>query len=126
MAAKGLDVVAQRRHLEMCLAEDGGDGAVVDAGRNRLDAGCLEAGDHGLGRRLRRDVDVADGAAQDGVANAAADEARGLTLGAQRRHHGHGLVRRHPRLGIDLAGLVHRLPRLLDARGLTSPDVRRD
>ena len=38
MAAIGFDVLAQRRHLERVLVDDDGDRAVLDAGRNRLEA----------------------------------------------------------------------------------------
>ena len=39
VAAIGLHVLAQRGHLERMLVDDDGDGAVLDAGRHRLEAG---------------------------------------------------------------------------------------
>ena len=39
VAAVGFDVLAQRGHLERMLLDDDGDGAVLDAGRHRLEAG---------------------------------------------------------------------------------------
>ena len=38
VAAEGLDVLAQRRHLERPAVDHDGDGAVLDAGRHRLEA----------------------------------------------------------------------------------------
>ena len=45
MASEGLDVLAQRRHLERLAVDHDGDGAMLDAGRNRLETG-------GLARRI--------------------------------------------------------------------------
>ena len=44
LAAEGLDVLAQRRHLERPAVDHHRDGAVLDAGRHRLEAGGLARG----------------------------------------------------------------------------------
>ena len=50
VSPEGLDVASERRHLERRMARDDGDGAVLDAGRHRFQAGGLgEAHDVGSG-----------------------------------------------------------------------------
>jgi len=74
-AAIGLHIPPQGGDFEAAPAADGGDRAVVQPGRDGLQPGGLEGGDHSRRFQARRQVDVGDGAAHDGVANAAADKA---------------------------------------------------
>ena len=83
MAAEGLDVLAQRRHLERMTVDDHRHGAVLDPGRHRLEAGGLDAADHLVGHRRGGDVDVAVRLAQQRVAHRAADDARLLAVAAE-------------------------------------------
>src|SRR5690606_17508179 len=59
-AAVGLDIAAQGGDLVGPALGDGGDGAVVDAGRDSLQPRLLQGGDHPLGRQGGGDVDVVD------------------------------------------------------------------
>jgi hypothetical protein len=91
-AAVGGDVAAQRRHLDRRAVDDGGDGAVGEARRHRLDLRLREPRDHLLGRQPGGEVDVVDLELEQGVADAAADEARLALRRAKRAQQP-----RHPR-----------------------------
>ncbi len=85
VAAEGLDILAQRGDLERTAVHDHRDGAVLDPGRHRLEAGCLDAADHLGGQRRRGDVDVAVRLAEQRVAHRAADHARLLAVAIEHR-----------------------------------------
>ena len=85
VAAEGLDVLAQRRHLERPALDHHRDGAVVDAGRHRLEAGGRGAAHHLRRQRRGRDIDVAQRHAEQRVAHRAADDARLLAVAVERR-----------------------------------------
>ncbi len=69
MTPVGLDVAAERRHLEGPPVRQHGHRAMLDAGRHRLQTSRLDAGD-GLGRQRRGgDVDVGDRAPHQRVAD---------------------------------------------------------
>ena len=62
VAAVGLDVLAQRRHLEAAARDDQRHRAVLDAGRHHLDAGGLgQRGIDLVGRRGRGEIDSPTG-----------------------------------------------------------------
>ena len=83
VAAEGLDVLAQRRHLERPAVDHHGDGAVLDAGRHRLEARGLGAPDHLVRHGGGGDVDLADRLAEQRVAHRAADHARLLAVAVE-------------------------------------------
>ena len=60
MAAIGLDVGAQCRDFERNMVRDHGDSAVLQAGRDRLQACLLHRLDGLLGLGRRRDIDIGD------------------------------------------------------------------
>ena len=84
-AAVGGDVAAQGGDLDRLAADHGGDRAVGEAGRHRLDPRRLEPADHLVGRDPGGEVDVARLEAEQGVAHAAADESRLARRRAKRR-----------------------------------------
>ena len=59
-AAVGRHVAPQRRHFDGMAVTHCGDRAMIDPGRNRLDAHLLEPLDDFLGTQARRKVDVVD------------------------------------------------------------------
>ena len=65
------------------LVDDDGDGAVLDAGRHRLEAGGVHAPHHLLRHRGGGDVDLMDGLADQRVAHRAADHARLLAVAVE-------------------------------------------
>ena len=75
----GRDIAPKSRHFDRPAGEDGGDGAMGDSGGNRLDPGLLEPANHLVGSETSGEVDVVDVEIEQGVADAAADEA-GLAL----------------------------------------------
>ncbi len=87
-AAVGGDVASQGRHLDRLARHDGGDRAVGEPGRNRLDPGLAEPIHHLLRRQSGGEVDVADRKPEQRVADAAADIARVAVPGAERREQG--------------------------------------
>ena len=127
VAAEGLDVAAQRRHLDAGVIGDHGHRAVVDAGRNVLQPG----GFGGLHHRRRfqrcRDIDVADLAPEQAVAHAAADETRRAAGALQRLIDGMRGTGRHPGLRkgaeIDLHRHAPVSTRRTSARLLSIPAV---
>jgi hypothetical protein len=107
-AAVGLDVSAQGGDLERAALGHRGDGAVLDPRRHGAQPGGLDRGDGLLWGEPGGDVDVLvrPGAAEQGVAHAAADETGAVRAAGrlQRRHHraggtGGGPVLRRKRLG---------------------------
>ena len=85
VAAEGLDVLAQRRHLERPAVDHHRDGAVLDAGRHRLEARGADAADHLVGNGGGGDVDFADRLAEQRIAHRAADHARLLAVAIEHR-----------------------------------------
>ena len=83
MAPVGLDILAQRRHLERRAVDHDRDGAVVDAGRHRLEARGRGAAHHLLRHGGGGEVDVADRLAEQRVAHGAADHARFLAVAVE-------------------------------------------
>ncbi len=83
VAPEGLDVLAQGRHLERAALDHHRDGAVVEAGRHRLEAGRFGAARDFLRQRRRRHVDVAMRQTEQRVAHRAADHARFLAVASE-------------------------------------------
>ena len=83
-AAVGRDVAAQRRDLDRLALDDRGDGAVGEAGRHRLDPRACQPRHHLFRGEAGGEIDVADLQAEQGVADAAADEAGLARLRVQR------------------------------------------
>ena len=83
VAAIGFHVAAQRRHLEGMVVDDDGDGAMLDAGRHRLEAGGLHAPHHFLRHRGGGEVDLMNGDADQRIAHRAADHARLLAVAVE-------------------------------------------
>ncbi len=111
MASERLDVFAQGRDLERPPSGDDGDGAVLDAGGHRLEAGGLDPADHFVRMRGGGDVDVAERLAEQRIAHRAADHAR-LLAGAVERAEKIAKRRRSQPCGIEAAQ---------DLRHLVSP-----
>ena len=65
------------------LVDDGGDGAVLDSRRHRLEAGRGEAPHYLLRHRRGCDVYFADGEAEQGIAHRPADGARLLAVAVE-------------------------------------------
>ena len=112
VAAIGLHVLAQRGDLERMLVDDHGDGAVLDAGRHRLEAGGLHAAHHLLRHRGGGDVDLVDRHVDQRIAHRAADHARFLAVaiehGEQTRQRAAGEPGRVAQAAIGAAGLRRR------------------
>ena len=83
VAAVGLHVLAQRGHLERVFVDDDGDGAVLDAGRHRLETGGGNAPHHLFRHRGSGDVDFLDRQTDKRVAHRAADRARLLAVAVE-------------------------------------------
>ena len=81
MAAIGRHVAAQRRDLDRAIGQDGGDRAMRDSGRHRLEPTVAHAADDHLGRQRRRQIDIGDRQAQQHVAHRPTDEPRLQPLG---------------------------------------------
>ena len=74
----------RRGDFDRLAVADRGDGAMIDAGRNRLDPRRLESLDHFVGTNPRGEVDVVDRQAEQFVAHRAADIAGQAVVGAER------------------------------------------
>ena len=98
--AIGFDIPPQRRDLEPPGRRPGHgrDRPMIEPSGHHFDPGLLEEFDDALGLRRGREVDVADRAAQQRVANRTADEARFHTACPQRREHRQGRRFGHPGL----------------------------
>ena len=83
-AAIGFNIAAKGCDLERNAVFDQGDGAVVDAGGHRLDAGITGQVHHPLGPGIGADIQIRDRRAQQRIAHTAADKQR---LVAPRRQH---------------------------------------
>jgi len=86
VAPEGLDVLAQGRHLEPFMIDHDGDGAVLDAGGHRLEAGRLRAPHHFVRQRRGGEVDFASRLADQNVAHGAADDAGLLAVAIEHVH----------------------------------------
>ncbi len=76
VAAVGLDILAERRHLEAAPADDQRHRAVVDAGGDDPDTGGFGGGNHAVWRRGGGEIDVADRLAHQGIPHRAAHDSR--------------------------------------------------
>ena len=76
MAAIGVDVFAQRGDLEWLVIDEHGDGAVIDARRQRAQSGLFGAADHFIRRGGGGDVDIAHRNAEQRIAHRSANNAR--------------------------------------------------
>ncbi len=96
----GRDVAPQGRDLEGLVVGDGGDRAVLYAGRGDADAGGVKGSGGLVGGQGGGDVNVIDGPADHRVADAAADEAGAAAAACrlQGLNHCPGGRSRHPRL----------------------------
>ena len=90
-AAIGRDIGSQGRDLERMAVADRGDRAMLDPGRNGLDARLFQATDHVIGLEPGCEIDVVDRQAKEAIANRAADIAGQPLLRAER-----GEQPRHP------------------------------
>ncbi len=105
LAAVGLGILAQRRHLKWMAVDHQRHGAMLDAGRHAFDAGRSGAADDFLRDRGGRDIDIGDRDLHQRVADRAADDA-GFLVGAvkQGEHTGRrtgpqpGRIRQHGHL----------------------------
>ena len=77
-ATIGLHVPPQCGDLEAAPAADRGDGAMIQAGGDGLQAGGLQGRNHRCRLQPGGQVDVGDGAAHDRIPDAAADKARAV------------------------------------------------
>ena len=118
VTAVGLDVLAQRGDLERRAVDHHGDGAVLDAGRHRLEAGGLDAAHHLLRHApwwRRRSSPT--GIAEQRVAHRAADHARLLAVAVEhveqpRQRAGAAARRSSSRRSVrPVSALTFRLPR---------------
>ena len=87
-AAVGCDVAPQSRDLDRLAGDDGGDGAMGESGRHRLDPRLAEPLHHLRRLKAGGEVDVADLEPEQGVADAAADIARVAVRGSERGEKG--------------------------------------
>ena len=109
VAAIGLHILAQRGHLERMLVDNDGDGAVLDAGRHRLEAGGRDALDHFLRHRRGGDVDLMDGQIEQRIAHRAADYARFLAVAVEHAEQARQRAAREPgRAGKTAGGRASR------------------
>ena len=109
VAAVGLHVAAQGRHLEGVVIGDHRHGAVLQAGLDDGEASGAGEPHHVLGRRGGGEVDVGDGNSHQRVAHHAADRARLEAAARDRGHHGLGRGRAQPgRIGETGQAIVGR------------------
>ena len=97
LAAKGFDVLAQRRDLDRAVIDDGGNCAVLDAGRNCLAAGRFDAADDLLRHRRGRHVDLGDRKPNQRIAHRAADDARFFAVAIKQREQARDVATFKPR-----------------------------
>ena len=83
LAAERFHVLAKRRDFERTGVDDDGDGAVLDAGRHRLPAGCLDAAYDFVRLCRGRDVDLGDRQMKEFVPHRAANDARLFTAAVE-------------------------------------------
>ena len=82
-------------------AADGGDGAVVDPGRNGAELRGLQPFDDLIGTKPGRQVDIAEWKMQQIVADRTADVARQSFVGSKRFEHPRHAAPQAPRFRID-------------------------
>ena len=104
VTAIGFHIAAQGRDLEGMGAGDGGDGAMVQARGDHLDAVVGQMGQRLAGRHGHRDVYVRHGRAQQRIAHGAANEPRFAQCGEDLKR----FRRRHPGMGCGINS--HRRP----------------
>ena len=121
-AAVGLDVAAQRRQLVVRGAGDARHGAMLQPGRDHLDAGGFQRARHRVGRLVDGEIDVVDPAIEHGIAHAAADEARDDARRLERGEQPDGRSIAQALGRLDAAGGFH--PGILVADPLMSGAVR--
>ena len=109
LAAECFDVLAQRRDLERMVIDDGGDGAMLDAGRNRLAAGRRDAPHDLLRHRRRRHVDFVDRKPQQRIAHRAADHARFFAVAIEQREQARDLAVLEPGGVAEMRSWRHRV-----------------
>ena len=83
MTPEGLDILAQSCDLERLPMDDNGNGAVLDPGGHRLEAGGLSPADHLRRQRGGGNVDFANRLGQHRVAHRAADHTRLLAAAVE-------------------------------------------
>ena len=101
-AAIGRDVAAERGDLDRPAVADGGDGAMIDPRRHRLDPCRLEAGHDVIGQEAGGEVEVADRQAEQLVAHRSADIARHPGIGVERFQHARHAAPLAPFRGVEL------------------------
>ena len=111
VTAVGLDILAQRRHLERRAGDDDGHRAMLDPGRDALEPRRLRGRHNSLGQGGGREVDLMRRQAEQRVAHGAADDA-GFRPGLRQR----GEERREARIVQQALGRVH-----LNAPGTRRP-----
>ena len=85
--AVGFDVGPERRHLERSSGRDDRHGTMCDPGRHRLETGSrCPGGDH-VGPCRRRNVDIVDRHADQGIANRSAHDAGSIAVHLDRGDH---------------------------------------
>ncbi len=84
VAPVGLDVLAQRRHLDRPAVDDDRHRAVGEAGRDDLESGRPGAAHHLVGGRGRRQIEIERRFAERQIAHRAADQPRLLAPAVQR------------------------------------------
>lgn len=87
MTPVGLDIFAQRRHLERLSIRDNGDGAMLDPGRHRLEARRGYPRDHRLRQCRGRKIGFANRKPEQKITHRAADHARLFALAVQHGEH---------------------------------------
>ncbi len=85
LAAERFHVLAQGGDFHRALTDHGGDGAVLDAGRNCLAARRLDTANDFLRQGSRRHVDFADRKPQQSVPHRTADDARLFAVAIEKR-----------------------------------------
>ena len=86
--AEGLDIAAERGHLEGLALDDDRHGAVVDAGRHGFQPCSLSERDHPVRFRGRSKVDLRYREPEERVAHGAANGARLDAIAIERSKHG--------------------------------------
>jgi hypothetical protein len=92
------DVTAQSRDFEHAIAGNGGHGAMIEPGGERLDIGARQSLHRDFGLERRRDVDIGDVEAHQRIAHRAAYEAHVVL--AERAHDRARVRRRQPWIAV--------------------------
>ncbi len=107
LAAERLGILAQGGDLERLAIDHQRHGAVLNAGRDALDAGRLGAADHLGGQGSGRDIDIAGRNLQERVADRAADHARLLAVAIKQLQHAGGRTGFEPGRVVEHARISH-------------------